>query len=561
MNRIQENLTQGTPEWDAFRLNHDGASEAAAAMGLSKKVKRNELLRMKHTGIAKEFSAWVQENILDAGHEVEALARPHIETLIGESLYPVTYSYGRLSASCDGLTADDETAFEHKQYSAGLFEAVRNKELPDEYMPQCQQVMHVTGARRLIFVCSDGTPENMAWMEILPDPDWVHRIEAAWLQFNTDLAEYVPPEVIQAVVAAPQEALPSLSVQVDGAVAVRDNLAVFGDAMRAYIERLNKKPESDQDFADLDASAKLLRDAQAKIKAAKDMALGQVEAIDAMKRTADLLEELARTTAVELEKIVKSEKEARRNAIVANARALLQDHIADLNIRIGKAYLGATCVAENFAGVVKGLKTLDSTQNAVDTELARCKIEVNALADRIEINLRTLREKADGFQSLFPDTAQLVLKPRDDLEYVITARLGEHKAAETKRIADIEERARIAAEAKVKAEAEAQAAKTIQPVAIAAATEPEPPRNLIESVRMANAAADGSAPDTGAKIKLGDIHSRLGFTVTAEFLASLGFTATTDKNARLYPESAFPAICAALVAHINGVANGLRKAA
>ena len=92
-------LVQGSPEWHAFRLEHFGASEAAAMLGISTKVKRSELLRMKHTGNAKEFSDWVQENILDRGHQVEAMCRPLIAERICEDLYPLTYSNGKLSAS------------------------------------------------------------------------------------------------------------------------------------------------------------------------------------------------------------------------------------------------------------------------------------------------------------------------------------------------------------------------------------------------------------------------------------------------------------------------------
>src|SRR5438034_1385072 len=98
------NLIKDSDECNQYRQEHDGASEAAAMLGLSSKVKRNELLHMKHTGTAKEFGEWAQTNILDYGHEVEALARPIIEEIIGENLYPVTCSDGYPSASCDGLT-------------------------------------------------------------------------------------------------------------------------------------------------------------------------------------------------------------------------------------------------------------------------------------------------------------------------------------------------------------------------------------------------------------------------------------------------------------------------
>ena len=86
------NLVQGSKEWNEFRANHFGASEAAAMLGLSKQLSRNDLLLYKKTGKSKEYSDWVQENILDYGHEVEALARELLESELGDELYPVTCS-------------------------------------------------------------------------------------------------------------------------------------------------------------------------------------------------------------------------------------------------------------------------------------------------------------------------------------------------------------------------------------------------------------------------------------------------------------------------------------
>ena len=60
-----------------------------------------------------------------------------------------------------------------------------------------------------------------------------------------------------------------------------------------------------------------------------------------------------------------------------------------------------------------------------------------------------------------------------------------------------------------------------------------------------------SAPAAVPTLKLGDINTRLGFTLTADFLASLGYPATVERNARLFHESDWPAIKAALIAHIQ----------
>lgn len=65
-------------------------------------------------------------------------------------------------------------------------------------------------------------------------------------------------------------------------------------------------------------------------------------------------------------------------------------------------------------------------------------------------------------------------------------------------------------------------------------------------------------PDAGATMRLGQIGERLGFTLTADFVASLGFhPVATDKAAKLYRESDFQNICWALMRHVQAVAQGV----
>lgn len=62
------------------------------------------------------------------------------------------------------------------------------------------------------------------------------------------------------------------------------------------------------------------------------------------------------------------------------------------------------------------------------------------------------------------------------------------------------------------------------------------------------------APLPAPTLKLGTIGTRLGFTVTADFLRSLGFEpAGRERSAVMYQESDFARICDALIAHINTV--------
>lgn len=103
--------------------------------------------------------------------------------------------------------------------------------------------------------------------------------------------------------------------------------------------------------------------------------------------------------------------------------------------------------------------------------------------------------------------------------------------------------------------------------AAAAATAPEPaPAVIPVAAPVAQVRQPESAPapaDEQPALTLGTINARLGFTVTADFLATLGFAATQVKDACLFRESDFGAICSAIADHTLKVAavKSLEKAA
>lgn len=488
MTHATHNLVQRSAEWLTHRLSHDNASEAAAVLGLSRTTTRTELLHMKHTGLGKEFSDWVQRNVLDYGHEVEEKVRLLIEAVIGEVLYPVTCSDGRLSASLDGLTMSEEIAFECKQWNAEIAAQVAAGIMPEQHMPQCQQILMVTGAEKVIFAVGDGTPENLLTLDVLPDPAWFERIRAGWAQFHEDLAVYVPAVVKAEAVGHTPETLPALRIEVTGMVTA-SNLADYKAHALAVFAGINRELKTDQQFADADKVVKWCSDVEARLAAAKQHALSQTESIDALFRTIDDISAEAKRTRLELDKLVKARKEAVRGEIVAGGIVALREHVAALNVRLGAPYMPS--VTADFAGVIKGKRTVASLQDAVDTELARAKIDASATADKIGMNLATLRELAAAHAFLFADTAQIVLKANDDLTVLVKSRIAEHQQkeaarieaerekirkeevarlerekaeadAKTRREAEAAERARLAEESRIKAEAAAAELKTAQ---------------------------------------------------------------------------------------------------
>ena len=226
---ITHSLVQGSPDWLAYRATHFNASDAPAMMGVSPYKTRTELLHELHTGMAKEVDAATQARF-DDGHRFEALARGHAEQIIGEDLFPVTGSAGRLSASFDGLTMMENVAWEHKTMNDHIRAAATVGDLGAHLRVQMEQQMLVSGAERVLFTASRwsdaGEPleEKHFWYE--GDATLRAEIIAGWDQFEKDLAAYVPAVAVEKPAAEVIMALPALVVQTRGEV-VQSNLPQF----------------------------------------------------------------------------------------------------------------------------------------------------------------------------------------------------------------------------------------------------------------------------------------------------------------------------------------------
>ena len=578
------NFTQGSPEWLAHRAQHFNASDAPAMMGCSPYKSRTELLHELHTGIPAEVDAATQERF-NEGHRAEALARPLAEKIIGEELYPLVGSSGRLSASFDGLTLMYDVAFEHKSLNNELRACMDGMEEADERLPlfyrvQMEQQLLISGAERALFMASkwkgdELEEERHCWY--YPDMQLRAKILAGWEQFAADLAAYVPTEKAAPVVAAVQESLPAVSVRVNGALAIVSNLPDFGQALRNFIANIPEKPSTDQEFADTEAACKALARAEEALDAAENNALAQLADVDTMRRLVADFKELARTTRLQREKLVKARKEQIREEIVAEGRKALSNHLASLNERLGKPWMPA--ITADFAGAIKGKRTIDSLRDAVNTTLAQAKIEANQIADRMQVNLNTLRDLAKDHTFLFADAASIVQKAPEDLTLLVKARIAEHTHKEAQRMEAERERIRAEeaarlereqAQARARAEQEARQAEAqlaalaqtqkeiVNGIELACGIPLEMERAMDEAREIMASKSDVRTLPMGlpantepATLKLGDICARLGLTMTAAFVCdTLGIKpSATDKRAVLFKESDYPRICRALAQH------------
>ena len=584
---ITHNLVQGSSAWHAHRATHDNASDAPAMMGCSSYKTRDQLIAELATGITPEVDPATQR-LYDSGHRFEKLARPLAEEIIGEDLYPCTGSVdgSRLSASFDGLTMLEDPAWEHKRMNERLRAVLSvpgctGADLPLEYQVQMEQQSAVSQCSKVLFTASDWDA-NDNLIEALhcwytPNPELRARILAGWEQLHKDVAAYVPPEAAPAPVVAKQVAhLPVVfDMRVEGKL-VACNIEQYKPAALAYIAAISTNLATDQDFSDADADAKFCRDSADKLELAIEQAMGQMGDINRALNTVREIAAAFDAKGLSLEKLVKARKEEIRGEIVAGGIAALREHIAQLNAAMPADYMPQ--VPADFAGAIKGKRTVDSLRGAVNDELARCKIAANEVADRIQVNLNTLRELASAHAFLFADTATIVLKQPEDLTMLVKARIAEHQAAEQARLEAererirVEEQAKALREAEAKARADAMAAAAAAPAPVVAEPAPVVEQNqAVALTQQAQAAIETVAPPadnvvpmraapvpaerTGTPtLKLGQIAERLGFTLTADFLKGLGFEpAATDRASKLYFEADFPLILDALVWHIEDV--------
>ncbi len=591
-------LVQGSQEWHQHRLSHFNASDAPAMLGCSPYMTRTELLTRMKTGITPDVDAGTQRRF-DDGHRFEALARPLAEQIIGEELSPVTGTNGQLSASFDGLTFMGDTAFEHKTLGEQLrytpWDEGNGYHLPLHYQAQMEQQLMVSGAERVLFMATRWDGETLAEQRhcwYASDPKLRAQIVAGWAQFAKDLIEFTPTAAEVKPTGKAPETLPALHIVINGGVSA-SNLDEFKETALGAIRSVNRELTTDVHFADAKKAVKWCSDIEDRIKAAKDHALSQTASIDALFRTMDEISAEARTVRLDLDKLVKVREAAIKSDIVASGVAAFAKHIRELNAAMPKDFMPA--IPTDFGGVIKGLRTIDSITNAVDTELARAKIAAGEVANRIHTNVGQIN--AANAPTLFPDMAPLVLKAPDDLAAIISQRLA---AEQARREA---ETARIRAEEAARMEREAEAARKVREAAeeMARKREQEEADRLereqqradqVEAHRIARETAEAvsaarirdeliskqmraldhaedaaivaipqgiadplpfiTTEDNGARLTLGQINDILSpVSISVAGLSTLGFEpAAQVKASRLYRACDLPAICKAISAHV-----------
>lgn len=414
-------LRQGSAEWLAHRSKSGlrNASDASIMMGCSPHVSRSEFVRMRATGVSKEYSQYVREVVFATGKAVEEATRPIIADEIGQPLYPVTATSddGVYGASFDGITIDDSLIWECKQWNQSKAERVRNGEVPIEDRWQVIQGLYVSGAPVCRYTVSDGTPDKKVSCDFRAKPEMFAELIAGWEQLDADVAAY--KATAPAIVAA-QETLPAAFVSVIGGIEVHSNLPAFGEALQSFLARVDMAPATDQAFAEAEANIKTLIKAEEALETIEEQILLQLPAVYVEMKRIEAHRGAIKGIRAPLQGTVKAKKEEIKAEIAAAAKEQWEAHIAGLNNRLG--VVRVTFPMPDFAAAMKHKRTIETLRGAVSDALAKGKIAATLEAT----------QRAASLQEIYRFVGAYTITDLQDLTTIAAEHVGDVVKARAK---------------------------------------------------------------------------------------------------------------------------------
>jgi putative phage-type endonuclease len=455
--KLYDNLVQGSDEWHQVRADHFTASECPAMMGTSKYKTRTQLMKDKK-GFKEVISAQLQKRF-DQGHETEEKARDLLEFETADSFEAAVASIEidglKLLASLDGLSEDGKTIFEHKLWNVTLVENVQNNVLEPTYYWQLEQQLLVFGADQVLFMVSDGTSNKREIMYYKSLPERREKLIAGWKQFKIDLEGFELKARQEVAVAREQESFPVIKCRVEGSVVV-SNLGEYIPVIKQLAdEQMSLILETDQDFADKEAFNKNVKAGRATLKIQADDIEKQFDSLAEFNGFVKQADTILQKLQSHGERQVKESKATKKLSIINNAESAFNEHLRNISETINGVSIGLHVKRNDWEGALKGKRSFEKMEAAVDSALANAKIEANEMAQVVRKNLDSLSELAKDHKFLFSDHAMLLLKGNDDLINIIKVRIAEHEEAEAER--KRLEKEKIEREAKEKADREAQA--------------------------------------------------------------------------------------------------------
>jgi len=226
--------------------------------------------------------------------------------------------------------------------------------------------------------------------------------------------------------------LPALFVKIEGNVST--NIAEFKTEIDSYVGSINKELVTDEHFAQAELDVKFCKKTEQELVRVKEAALNQ--SVD-IKRAMDMLGSMGeniRQVRLRLEKLVKKEKENRKDAIINAGVYTNIDQARFLNNVLQGFSIPSVDYNSLISEAIKGKKTLESMNEAVDDVVSECMKSDNEIAELMNKNIECLNKAKDnGYGFLFNDFDQYVHLDNEHVVLMIISRIDEHKKIEAEK--------------------------------------------------------------------------------------------------------------------------------
>lgn len=432
-------VEQGNEEWLNIRKSWvGGASEAPAALGVSKYKSRSKLIE-ERLGFGEEITDF-QKKKFQEGHGSEEKARKVLEIERMEDFPPAIFKVEVegliLGASLDGLSEDGTTIFEHKLYNKDLAANLKRGLIDPHYSIQLDQQLLCSGAEEVLFITSDGTDQLREIFTYKTTHEKLRALVDGWKQFEEDKKNYKFEPKTEKVEPTETDQFPVVDYHIHG-TDILNNLDQYKPAIeevsRRIFELIEKEYKTDLDFANLDHYAKAGEKERKALKSHLEEVKRVFEAYAKFESSIKDCDSIIQKFTSTAKKCVKEEKEEIKNSIGLDFCDEIDKYCEALNDNIS-FYVEPQ--PYDLASAGKGKKTIDSYKSALSDEVARIKIDIKKQFELIKIFDSYINEKSDHL-FLFSDREYLIdenISDFDNFKSIVNQRIEDHKKREAEKI-------------------------------------------------------------------------------------------------------------------------------
>lgn len=243
MNAVLVQLTQGTPEWNAWRLEGIGGSDAPVIEGTSPyRTLRDLFFEKSGKGNASEEDEG-KEFIFAKGHKTEALIRKQFQERMNVEIKPVCFQHGKfgyLRASLDGFDSS-LGVLEAKLVGKEVLDRATNEgEIPAFHYTQMQHQFLVSGADVGNWFGHDGKKNGIV-VPIRADREFMKRLEDQEHKFWDDVKNGRVPALSDRDYLIPEDQ--KILMELRDAKELAENAQLQYESLRSQAVQFYKHPK------------------------------------------------------------------------------------------------------------------------------------------------------------------------------------------------------------------------------------------------------------------------------------------------------------------------------